>query len=125
MHIAKPTAGFSQFQYLGNKQYRRIVRRSGRRGKLSVKNSIGIFHALQRPMKYLKNIKPFTNLVLLAFIVGSVALVTGCENNDTPGDELEEAGESLTDAAEEAGEGAKDAVEEAGDEIEDAADDMD
>ena len=76
-------------------------------------------------MNKLKNFKTTLNILLIAMLFGGLAVMTGCDQNNTPGDELEEAGESLGDAAEEAGESAQDAVEEAGDEIEDAADNLD
>ncbi|WP_420429019.1 hypothetical protein [Algiphilus sp.] len=57
-------------------------------------------------------------LALALFMgVGSIALLSGCDSNDGPAEEM---GESIDEAAEEAG----DAMEEAGDEMEETADEM-
>ena len=66
-------------------------------------------------------------LLMTAAVAGVMSFATlnmvGCDDNDTPGEVLDEAIDETGDAVEEVGEDIEDAADDVGDEIDDAADD--
>ncbi|MCA9280425.1 MAG: hypothetical protein H6812_10080 [Phycisphaeraceae bacterium] len=65
--------------------------------------------------------------ITTAAVTGVLSFATlnmvGCDDNDTPGEVLDEAIDETGDAVEEVGEDIEDAADDVGDEIDDAADD--